>query len=188
MSHSKSEEKYSHMMVGYGACRENKWRDRYRGRERDHDQSITAFRLPLRAFGEADLGIKWVLIREPKLATMERLAEAALWCLANLSLEGVFHWLGLPGSPQDGGPTAPYHHLARFECRVFLNRTTQELKENKPAKCQGDSQEARRRIREQRNLLIYPIHIQANTDWEMYVLTGFMGWNLFKFLEEITQR
>lgn len=83
------------MMVGYGACGENKRRDRYRGRERDHDQSITAFLFASRAFGEADLGIKWVLIRELKLATMERLAEASLWCLANLSLEGVLCWLGL---------------------------------------------------------------------------------------------
>lgn len=134
--------------------------------------ATSSFSFFFRAFREADSGINQVLIREPKLAAMERLAEAFLWCLANLSLEGVQCWLGLPGSPQDSHPADPWaldYHLACFEGRVFPNRTTQELKENKPAKFQGDSQEAQRRIREQRDILICQIHIQANTDWEMCV-------------------
>lgn len=74
---------------------------------RNHDQPMVGFHLLIpsatssflfssRAFGVADSGRKWVLMREPKLAAMERLvAEASLWCLANLSLEGVLCWLGL---------------------------------------------------------------------------------------------
>lgn len=51
--------------------------------------TTSSFLFCFRAFGEADSGINWVLIREPKLVAMERLAEPSLWCLTNLSLEGV---------------------------------------------------------------------------------------------------
>lgn len=96
VSRSKSEEKHSH--VGYGVCGGKQ--HKRQTKVGNHNQPISGFHLLMpsttssflffsRAFGVADSGRKWVLMREPKLEAIERfLAAAALWCLANLSLEG----------------------------------------------------------------------------------------------------